>query len=174
MSWQNGSALSSSPLAPPFLSRLWPLLVLVVAAIGVPAASVALFPRFVTGHLLLALGMGLLYEVGVIVLGFVGKVWQQLEVPPSSRTATRLDHPARGILSRYRKHYADFLRSQHRDVDVKGLTPLGTCTLELAQVFVELLIDLATPQQAPPHPMQVPRHCSKEVILSGTTWPLPP
>jgi hypothetical protein len=157
MSWQKGSALSSSPLSPPFLGRLWPTFLLVVAAFGVPAATFALFPRFVTGHLLLVLGIGLLYEVGVIVLGFAGKAWQKLETSPSSRTATRLDHPTRGILSRYRKHYTDTLRSQHRDVDMKGLTPLGTCPLELKQVFVELLIDPATPHQALPNPIQVPQ-----------------
>src|SRR5215467_5897522 len=111
MSWQKGSALSSSQLSPPFLSRPGPILVFVVAAFGVPAASVALFPRLVTGHPLLALGIGLLYEVGIIVLGFVGKAWKKLEAPPSLRTATRFDHPARGILPRYRKHYADSLRS---------------------------------------------------------------
>jgi len=137
--------------------------VLVVAAFGVPAATIVLFPRFVTGHILLALGIGLLYEVGVIVLGFAGNVWQKLEVSPSSRTATRLDHPARGILSGYRKHYDDTLRSQHRDFEVKGLTPLGTGTLELNQVFVEPRIDPTTPQQASPNPIQVP-----QALLQGS------
>ncbi len=155
--------MSSSPLSSPFLSRLWPTLVLIVAAFGVPAATIALFPRFVTGHLLLALGIGLLYEAGVIVLAFAGKVWQKLEGPPSSRTATRLDHPAWGILSRYRKHYDDSLRSQHRDFDVKGLTPLGTCTLELNQVFVELRLDPTIPHQAPPNPIQLP-----QALLQGS------
>jgi energy-coupling factor transporter ATP-binding protein EcfA2 len=155
--------MSSSPLSPPFLSRLWPPLVLVVAVFGVPAATIALFPRLVTGHPVLALGIGLIYEVGFIVLGFAGKAWQKLEVPLAERTATRLDHPARGILSRYRKHYADYLRSRHRDFDVKGHTPLGTCTLELNQVFVEPRIDPITPQQALPNPVQIP-----QALLQGS------
>ena len=70
--------MKSSPPSPPFVGRLWPTLVLVAAALGVPATTIALFTRFVTEHPLLALGIGLFYEVAIFVLGFVGKVWGRL------------------------------------------------------------------------------------------------
>ena len=86
--------MNNLPPSPPFVSRLWPTLALVVAALGVPATTIALFTRFVTEHPLLALIIGLLYEVALFVLSFVGKVWGKLEEPLVERTATRLDHLA--------------------------------------------------------------------------------
>lgn len=149
--------MNSLPPSPPFVSRLWPTLVLVVAALGVPATTIALFTRFVTEHPLLALSIGLLYEVALFILGFVGEVWGKLEGPLVERTATRLDHLAQSILSHYRKQYYDYLCYQHRDFDVKGLSILGTYTLELDQVFVELRVDPSTPQQASVNPVQIPQ-----------------
>jgi Sec-independent protein secretion pathway component TatC len=71
---------SVPPSSPsPFLSRFWPMLVLLLAAVGVPAAAITVFSHFITDHPLLALGIALLYEVGVFILGFLGKVWQKLE-----------------------------------------------------------------------------------------------
>jgi energy-coupling factor transporter ATP-binding protein EcfA2 len=61
------------------------------------------------------------------------------------------------IASRYRKQYYQYLRYQHRDFDVKGLSTLATYALELNQVFVELNIDPTTFIQMSANPIQVPR-----------------
>jgi hypothetical protein len=122
-----------------------------------------LITRFVTEHPLLALIIGLLYEVALFVLSFVGKVWGKLEESLVERTATRLDHLAQSILSHYRKQYYDYLCYQHRDFDVKGLNTLGTYMLELDQVFVELRVDPTTPQQATSNPIQIP-----QTLLQGS------
>jgi hypothetical protein len=84
---------SSPPPSPsPFLARIWPMLLLVLAAFGVPAAAIPVFSHFITEHPLLALGIGLLYEVGVFILGFLGKVWQKVESRWVDRLADWLDH----------------------------------------------------------------------------------
>jgi len=53
--------------------------VLVLTTLGVPIATIIFLSHFITEHPFLALLMGLLYEVGVFILGFLGKVWQRLE-----------------------------------------------------------------------------------------------
>ena len=117
--------MSNAPPSPPFLIRFWPTLLLVAAAFGVPAATVALFTRYVTEHPLLTLGILVLYEIVVFILGFARKVWQKLEDPWIERTATWFDHWIQGITSRYRRQYYHYLRYQHRDFDLKGLSTLG-------------------------------------------------
>ncbi len=150
--------MSSSPPSPsPFLNRFWPILVLVLAAFGVPAAATTVFSRFIAEHSLLALSMGVLYEVVVFILSFVGKVWQRLESRLVDRSTEWLDHWIQRILSRYQKRYYQYLRYQHQDFDMKGLSIQGTYTLELDQVFVELRIDPTTPHQATVNPIQVPQ-----------------
>ena len=42
--------MSSSPSPSPLLNRFWPILLFVLAAIGVPAASITVFSHFITDH----------------------------------------------------------------------------------------------------------------------------
>jgi energy-coupling factor transporter ATP-binding protein EcfA2 len=146
--------MSTFPPSPSFPSRFWSTLLLILAAFGIPVATLAVFTRYVTEHPLLAFGIWLLYEATVFILGFAGKVWQELENSWVKSTAKFLDHWIQGIISRYRKKYFYYLRYQHRDFDVKGLSTLGTSTLELDQVFVELRIDQTTAQLANVNPIQ--------------------
>jgi len=102
---------------------------------------------------MLALTIGLFYEAAVFLLGFVGKVWRELEASWVKSTAAWFDHWIQNVISRYRKKYCHYLRYQHRDFDVKGLSTLGTYTLELDQVFVELRIDPTVPQKVTANPI---------------------
>ena len=70
--------MGSSPPSPPFLNRLWPGILPLLAAFGIPTTVLTFF---LTKHPLLALGVGLLYEAIVFVLGFIGNVWKNLEEP---------------------------------------------------------------------------------------------
>lgn len=54
----------------------------------------------------------------------------------------------------YRQRYADFLIYQHRSFDVKGLTTQGIYTLELAQVFVDLILAPQTAEMASAAPIR--------------------
>ncbi|MGI9060690.1 MAG: NACHT domain-containing protein [Ktedonobacteraceae bacterium] len=103
-----------------------------------------------------SLAVFLLYELGVFVIGFLGKVWGKLEEPLAEHIAAWLKQWTITMLSRYHRQYYRYLRYQHRDFDVKGLSTMGTYALELDQVFVELRIDPSTPQTASGSPIQVP------------------
>src|SRR6266478_9090060 len=155
--------MSSSPPSSPFLNRFWPALLALLTLVGIPAGAIALFHNFLVEHPLLAIGIGILYEVIVFVFGFIGKVWQRLESSWVERTATWFDQRAQGLISRYRKQYYQYLYYQHRDFDVKGLSTLGTYTLELDQIFVDLRIDPTTALRATPNPIP-----ASQALLEGS------
>lgn len=54
----------------------------------------------------------------------------------------------------YRKQYLDYLSYRHRNFDVKGLTTQGTFTLELEQVFVDLILGPQTGFDASADPIR--------------------
>lgn len=145
--------MSSSPSLPPFFHPIWLKLPLILAALGVPIAAITFFSQFIMEHPVLALIIGLLYEMGVFILSFVGQVWQKLQGRWVDRSVEWLDDIIQGNASRYRKEYFEYLYYQHRDFDVKGLTTLSIHALELDQIFVELCINSAPPKQASPDPI---------------------
>jgi energy-coupling factor transporter ATP-binding protein EcfA2 len=149
--------MNSSPSPSPFLNRFWPVLVLVLAAFGVPAATITFFGHFIAEHPLLALIIGLLYEMGLLILGFLGQVGRKLQSRWVDRSVEKLDNMIQGSISHYRRYYCQYLYYQHRDFDVKGLTTVGTYTLELDRVFVELSIDPTTLKQMSSNPIQLPK-----------------
>ncbi|MBV8821430.1 MAG: NACHT domain-containing protein, partial [Ktedonobacteraceae bacterium] len=147
--------MSSSPPSPPFLGRFWPLLLRVLAAFVVPAATVAIFPRFVTEYPLPAFLIGVLYELAVFISGFVGKACQILKDQWAERTAEWFDHWVQDIISYYPKRYYHYLRYRHQYLDVKGLSIQGPHALELDQIFVEPSINPTTLHTATPNPIQI-------------------
>ncbi|MCA9976531.1 MAG: hypothetical protein KC413_12300 [Anaerolineales bacterium] len=63
----------------PQSSNRWQIVLLLLAAVGMPTAAIAFFTDQVMQNPWAALGLGLLYELLVLVIGFVTKVWQKLE-----------------------------------------------------------------------------------------------
>jgi energy-coupling factor transporter ATP-binding protein EcfA2 len=120
----------------------WPVVILLLMAVGVPTAAGLAFADKVTKNPWQALGLALLYEMVVLVFGFVAKVWQRLEKRWVDEVADWLDAGVQGLLSSrgYRKDYLQHLIYMHRAFDVKGLTTQGIYTLELEKVFVELSV----------------------------------
>ena len=152
--------MSNTPPSPPFLSRIWPTLLTVLAALGLPTAAIA---YFLTKYPLLAFIIFLLYELGVFIIGFLGKVWGKLEDPLAEHIALRLKQWAILFFSLYHRQYYQYLYYQHRDFDVRGLSTTGTFALELDQVFVELRVDPSTPQSAIVSPVQI-----SQALLEGS------
>jgi energy-coupling factor transporter ATP-binding protein EcfA2 len=155
--------MSNSPPSQPFLSRIWPSLLLVLAVIGVPATAVVIY---ITKYPLIALGIGLLYEGGVFVLGFIGKVWGKLEDPLVDHISEMVMLRVQDMASGYQRHYCQHLIYEHQVFDVKGLSTQTAHALELEQVFVELSIDPIPAHQTSPDLLRLPEplHSGKHTI----------
>ncbi len=147
--------MSSSP-APNSSNRL-PSVLLLLAAIGVPSAAGLAFAHTITQYPWQAVSLGLLYEVALLIVGFVTKVWQRLESDWVKQVADCIDGPVQEVFSSYQRHYCEYLRYEHRDFDVKGLSTQGAYTLALEQVFVQLSMVPKPVHSIPTNPLlQVP------------------
>ena len=144
----------------PSSNRL-PTVLFVLASIGIPSVAGLTFAHTITQHPLLALGLALIYEVGVLLVSIVSKVWEQLESNWVKLMAEWIDIRVQGLVSRYYRYYCEYLIYQHRDFDVKGLNTQGIYTLNLEQVFVELRIDPKPAHYTSPDPLQVPEALRK-------------
>ncbi len=119
----------------------WPAILLFLAAIGVPGAAALKFADTISKNPWQAIAIGLLYELCLLFLAFLRKVWLQLEDAWSKDTATWVNNLVEKKWFSYGSYYARFLTFQHRDFDIKGLSTQSIYTLELEQVFVDLSID---------------------------------
>src|SRR5438876_113293 len=119
----------------------WATILLFLAAIGVPGAAAIQFADAISKNPWQAVAIALLYELCLLLLAFLRKVWEQLADAWSKDTATWVNNLVKMLLFSYGSYYARFLTFQHRDFDIKGLSTQSIYTLELEQVFVDLSID---------------------------------
>lgn len=77
-------------VTPPPRNKLPAWLLLLLAAIDVPGVAAWAFAEQITQHPWPALGLGVGYELLLIVVGFVGKVWEKLESRWVDRVAERV------------------------------------------------------------------------------------
>ena len=145
-----------------------PLVILLLMALGVPTAAGVAFAEKITQDPGPWLLLAILYEILVIILGFVGKVWQKLESKWVDRVADWIDMHLLSLFSGYKKRYLQHLIYQHRSFDVKGLSTQGIYTLELEQVFVELSLMSKPAHRTSTDPFRTcQRNCVLDNILSG-------
>jgi energy-coupling factor transporter ATP-binding protein EcfA2 len=97
-----------------------------------------------TQNLTVSIAITIIYELVILIGGFVTKVWKQLEGKWSERLADRIDLAFQSIFSGYRKRYLEYLVYQHRSFDIKGLSTQGPYNLDLEGVYVQLNIDPST------------------------------
>ncbi len=142
----------SSPPPPNWLA----VVTLLAVAVFPPLAAAISFAHAVTQNPGLTIILVLLYEIIIFMISIISKIWQKLESPWINQIANWLDTRVRSIVSGYQGHYCQYLIYQHRDFDVKGLSTLGTYTLDLEQVFVELSIAPKPPHQTSANPLKVP------------------
>jgi hypothetical protein len=114
------------------INRLLALLLVV----GVPTATIASLNEWIVKHPIVSISLIVLYEVGLLIVGFLAKVGKALESEWVDRAASWVDKSVRVYFSHYERHYLEQLGLRNRDFDVKGLTTRGSYTLELEQVFV--------------------------------------
>ena len=153
----------------------WPAVLLFLAAIGVPGAAAFKFADTISKNPWQAFAIALLYEIGIVALAFLRKVWQHLEDEWSKGTADWVNNLVKKQWFSYKRYYARFLTFQHRDFDIKGLSTQSIYTLELEQVFVDLSIDPKPMHQVSPNPFplqtadaQSLKSFVRAVTLSGT------
>src|SRR5579859_1737208 len=119
----------------------WPQwLVLLIAVIGPPTAVTAFLPTlthnpWLAGSLLLA------YELFVVLVAFLKKIWEKRADPWAEASASYLERRLRLLFAGAPRRYRRFFRYEHSDLDMKGISTRGTYTLDLEQVFVEVRID---------------------------------
>ena len=96
----------------------------------------------------------LIYELIVIVGGFLTKVWQRVEGKWADRFSDWIDLALQSLFSGYRQRYLEYMVYQHRVFDVKGLSTQGPYNLELERVYVQLSVDPTPIHGANSNPMQ--------------------
>jgi hypothetical protein len=131
-------------------------------AIG-PFAGGAAFAAQLTRNPWEVVGWTLLYELMLLVFGFVTRVWEQLQIRWLGPVADWCDGVVQNILAGYRKRYLRQVVYLCRFFDVKGLNTQGVHTLELRQVFVELTLAPQAAQRASSDPLRV----MPEVLRQG-------
>ncbi|MCA9998442.1 MAG: hypothetical protein KDE56_21920, partial [Anaerolineales bacterium] len=131
----------------------WKIVVLLLTAVGGPIAAGIAFSQQVAQNPGQAVLWFVLYELVLLVIGFVTGLLEELQKRWTPRVADWID----GLPGRWRskpeKAYRQHLIYRHRDFDVKGLSTQGIYTLELEQVFVELSIAPQPPGKVPADPI---------------------
>lgn len=154
--------MQSSPSNP----KRWPALLLLFVAICPPLATWlgslnGLTIPGVTNNPLKVIGLFVLYEFFLAILGIAVKIWQRLEGTWLDQLSQAFDHFVQRLLARYYRQYKLFFYYEHRDLDVKGLSTQGIFTLDLEQVFVELSMDSKPLHQASTDPLHAPEALRK-------------
>jgi len=137
--------------------NFWSLLRWLAWAIAPPALAIQ-FPivQSLTHNRSLAIVFLAFYEVALFIISIINKIRQQVEEPWIKGMANALDQFVRNLLLGYYRHYRRYFFEEHRDLDVKGLSTQGTCTLDLEHVFVELRVNPKVPHEASADPLRFP------------------
>src|SRR5260370_29406076 len=99
----------------------------------------------------------LLYEFVLFVGGVIYQIWLRVQAPWVDRSSIYVDSAMQRLLSGYGRHYRHYFWYEHRDLDVKGLSTIGTWTLDLKEVFVDLRIESKPAHQASVDPLALPQ-----------------
>jgi len=125
------------------------LLILIIA--GVPAF---LLLYQYSSSLNFAIISTVIYEIVVLIIGFLTRLWQRLELKWVTRVSNWLDLTLQTIFSSYRRRYLEYIIYQHRSFDVKGLSTQGPYNLELEGVYVQLNVDPTSAHGVSANPLQ--------------------
>ena len=106
--------------------------------------------------------LGVLYEIGVFVWGFLGKdIWEELKPDIVKASTDWIKIGVLNIFSGFRRRYNRHVWYEHRVFGVRGLRTSGQGLIELKKVFVELDI-------APSHALQVSANSLQFKSLPGS------
>ena len=118
---------------------------------GVPA-FIKLFE--LTQNVTTSVILTLVYELVVVIGGFLTKVWQRVETKWADRLGDWIDLSMQALFSGYRNRYLEYLTYQHRSFDVKGLGTQGPYNLDLETIYVQLSVDPNSAHGVSSNPIQ--------------------
>lgn len=129
----------------------WPAAIAWLATVvAPPAVAGGVWRQFVSGHVFLALAIGVVYEVAVAVVGFFAVIARDVSSRWQQRLAERLDLALLRRFSGFEERYREFLLAGLRFVDLKGLATIGPFTPELDEVFVDVSLVSRSPHLIQP------------------------
>lgn len=118
-----------------------------VAGLALPTAVGTTLRRSVEEHPLTAALLLLAYWIGLAIMRFTGGVASALAERWRIRLVDRIDRASRRKLSRFKRHYAQYVIGSERYIDQKGLPTVGFYTPELDDVFVDVSLARRAPHQ---------------------------
>jgi hypothetical protein len=88
-------------------------------------------------------------DVALFIIGMIGGVTGELRKRWQGRITERIDKALGRRFSRFDRRYREYVLSNLRSVDVKGLATIGFYTPDLDEVFVDVSLDYRAPHQVP-------------------------
>ena len=119
-----------------------------VVSISIPLVALVLLWERARSRPLTACLLAAAYWLVLVLAAFARKIWRELEPRWAKSCADWVDGRVRLALSRFRRRYYERLMHRHRVFNVRGIRAMGTYTLQLEQVFVELRVAPQNPQEA--------------------------
>jgi len=129
-------------------------MLLLLVVIVVPSTFVLANSKGIMQNHWLAASFVLIWEMGVLVMAIVSRVWQKLERDWIDAIADIIALRVSGFF--YNRYYYQQLFYQYRYIDVKGLSTQNIYALAVEQVLVELGLDPKPVHQISSDPLQVP------------------
>jgi NACHT domain len=129
----------------------WPAAIAWLATVvAPPTVAGGIWREFVSGHVFLALAIGVAYEVAVAIVGFFVVIARDVSSRWQQRLAEGLDLALRRRFSGFEKRYREFMLAGLRFIDLKGLATIGPFTPELDEVFVDVSLVSRSPHLIQP------------------------
>lgn len=127
----------------------------IILVIGIPVIFIVFMRGLIENPVLLVF-LVLGYEIFLLVLRFMIKIWQKIEEPLVEHCSYWLTVRMQELASRYYRRYCRYLVYEHQVFDVKGLSTRTAHDLELEQVFVDLHINPIPAHRVSADPLRLP------------------
>jgi lipopolysaccharide/colanic/teichoic acid biosynthesis glycosyltransferase/energy-coupling factor transporter ATP-binding protein EcfA2 len=147
--------------------RLTTIIIALALIAGVPAAAIYRI-RALQHDLPLEILAVILYEIVVIIVGFVVAVSADLRSRWTSRVAESIDSWLRRKVSRFTRSYLRYVQAYTRYMDTKGFSTAGPHTLEMADILVTLSLSSMPLHSLSSDPVRP--HVEPEDSSSKTIW----
>ncbi|MFC9250392.1 NACHT domain-containing protein [Amycolatopsis thailandensis] len=104
----------------------------------------------------------LMYEILLLILGFFGAVYQDLQKRWVARVAEQIDDFIQRRTSKFARGLREHASSTHSFMDTRGLSTVGDYSFTLKQVFVDLKLNSSTTHSMRINPVQHPAENSAQ------------